>query len=408
MAADTGLYLLFPALDELCYPRMVGEELPRHAHRVYLAFRYRLRRVLGAHPARADHGYVHEFPDMRHVVQIAVFGHICRRVRPIPGVISAVVRVEHVVARVLKIFRRALALFHVAPDFDIFFPGDGALAKALCLTDDRIAQRNGIILAAGFLDRLDNLDGETITVFETAAVFVRALVGVRESELIQEIALVHGVHLDAVHPRLLAKAGGLGKSIDELLYLLLGERAAGGVLRPARGKFARRGADMLYVNHGFEQRAQKLALEHGSERVGDGERTPETRGQLHEQLCARLMYLVHELLELFEFFPALIEPLAADRVPKGRDPGNDESHVVFGDLGKKICRFLVEMIGLHPAEQRRPAHGAHDYPVFDLHLSYLPRGEERGIFLVHDPSLSARSALRDFFLYHRPAEAFCQ
>lgn len=167
---------------------------------------------------------------MRDILEVAVDGHIGRRVRPVPRVVGAVVRVQHIVARILEVFCRLFALFHVAADLDIILAGHRALAEALCLADHGIAQGNGIIVPAGGFDCGDHLDGETVAVFETAAVFVGAVVGVPERELVEEIALVHGMDFDAVDACLLALQRRHSVGMDDFFDLLARQGAAGDIL----------------------------------------------------------------------------------------------------------------------------------------------------------------------------------
>ena len=197
---------------------------------------------------------------MRDVVEVAVFGHICRRVRPIPRVVRAVIGVEHIVARVLQIFRRAFALLHIAPDFLVFLARNCALAQSLRLAENGIAQRNGVILTARRLDGFHRFDGEAVAVLERAAVFVGALIGIGEGELIEQIPLVYGMYLHAVHARLFAQLCRLRKGAHHLSDLLFRDGAALHVLCPARGQGRGRRADIGYVDDGSHERAERLVL----------------------------------------------------------------------------------------------------------------------------------------------------
>ena len=155
------------------------------------------------HAARADNGNVDELFDVLDLRQIAVFGHIHRRVRPVPRVIRAVVAVEHIIARILqKTSRRSRTRPCRGPPRHT--PRRAArLPEALGLRDDGIAQRHWEIRAAGGLDGLDDLGGEAVAVFKTSAILIRALVDVVERKLVEQIALVHGMDLHAVDARVL-------------------------------------------------------------------------------------------------------------------------------------------------------------------------------------------------------------
>ena len=304
--------------------------------------------------------------------------------RPVPRIVGAVVGVEHVIAGILKILGGFFALFHIPAHFDVVLAGHRALAEALGLADDGISQRDGIILAALLLDLLHHGDGETVSVLEAAAVLVRALVGVLQSELVKEITLVHRVHFDAVHARFLAHFRGLSVGVDDVLDLLFGESAAGDVLRPSGRQFARRRADVGRVEDGLHECAHHLVFDGQRKEIAQRKGTPEPGSELHEEFGARLVDLLHIRFELFESALRLVEPLSADEVPQRRDAGDDETDIVFRAFEEEIRRVLVEVMRLHPAEQRRSAHGTQHDAVFDLHIADLPRGEQGLISFVHN------------------------
>ena len=63
--------------------------------------------------------------------------------------------------------------------------------------------------------------------------------------------------------------------------------------------------------------------------------------------------------------------------------GQDQANSVSGLLKQEVRRFLVEVAGLHPSEEGRAAHGAHDYAVLYLHIADFPGGKQGIILLVH-------------------------
>ena len=108
-------------------------------------------------------------------------------------------------------------------------------------------------------------------------------------------------------------------------------------------------------------------------------------GELDEELCAGLVELVHEELQLLEHLGILPQPLAPDGVPQGRNTGDNETDVVPCPLQEELRRLLVELTAgqLKPAKEARAAHGAHDDAVFDLNIPDLPGGKQGFIFLFH-------------------------
>ena len=221
MTEDARADIVLTVLKHLGEPLRVGQEIPRKARAVQPACGNGLRGSVQRHAARADNGNVDELFDVLDLRQIAVFGHIHRRVSPVPRVIRAVVAVEHIIARILQKLRGDLGLGHVAARLDILLAGQRALPEALGLRDDGIAQRHREIRAAGGLDGLDDLSGEAVAVFKTSAILIRALVDVVERELVEQIALMDSVNLHAVYTCVLEQFGALGERVNELLNFLL-------------------------------------------------------------------------------------------------------------------------------------------------------------------------------------------
>ena len=134
---------------------------------------------------------------------------------PEPGVISAVVTVEQVVARLFEDLDRLLGLFHGTADLIELLAGHGTGVEALGHRTHGIPQRNGIVFAANLLDLPDDLTGEPQPVLQRTAVRVGPVVRVGHGELVEEVALVDGVDLDAVDADLLAPQSGLSEGVDE-------------------------------------------------------------------------------------------------------------------------------------------------------------------------------------------------
>ena len=79
--------------------------------------------------------------------------------------------------------------------------------KKMCIRDRRSlverlnvalqaqANRNRIIITTGLMNSLDNFFDNTHTVFQCAAIFIRALIGHGHDKLIQQIAPVHSLSL---------------------------------------------------------------------------------------------------------------------------------------------------------------------------------------------------------------------
>ena len=320
--------------------------------------------------------------------QIAVFGHIHRRVRPVPRVIRAVVAVEHIIARILQKLRGDLGLGHVAARLDILLAGQRALPEALGLRDDGIAQRHREIRAAGGLDGLDDLGGEAVAVFKTSAILIRALVDVVERELVEQIALVHGMDLHAVDARVLQELRAFGERVNEFLNFRLRHLARRQLIRPPVGRRAGRGRDLVEIHDRLRQHAQHGIVVELFHHLGHGKAPAEARRQLHEQLRARLMELRHPLCQIVVHLLILVQPLAVHRIIHRLTAGQDKTGIVFRNFKDKARAVLVKMVPFHPAEQIRAAHAGEHDAVLELDLADLPRRQQGLIaFLQNDSPL---------------------
>ena len=312
--------------------------------------------------------------------QIAVFRHVDRRVRPVPRVIRAVVAVEHVIARVLQEFGCDLGFRHVAAGLHIFLAGQRALAEALGLGDDGIAQRDREVRAAGGLDGLDDLGGKAVAIFKAPAVFVGTLIDVVERELVKKVPLVDRVDLHAVDAGVLQELCGLGKRVDHLLNFRLRHLAGRHLVRPAVRRRAGRGCDLVEIHERLGDGAQRLVGVELFHHLRDGKAAAEAGRQLDEQLRARLMELRHPFGQIVIHLFVLVQPLAVHRVIDRLTAGQDKTSVVFCYLENEARAVFVKMVDLHPAKQVRAAHARQNDAVFDLYLTDLPRRQQR---LIH-------------------------
>ena len=137
---DAGTDIFFPAFKQLCDPLRIRQELSGKSGAVDPSSRNSFCRCHRIHAAGTDHRDIHELPDVLYIFQVAVFGHIDRRMRPVPGIIGAVVAVEHIVSRILQVFCRELGLLHIAPGFLEFLARQCAAPEPLGLGHHAVAQ----------------------------------------------------------------------------------------------------------------------------------------------------------------------------------------------------------------------------------------------------------------------------
>ena len=296
---------------------------------------------------------------------------------PVPAIIGTVIGIEHIVAGILQIFGSPLGFFHVASQFLGILTGNDALLEALQLRLHAVAQRNGEIVTAAFLDGLDHFGSETIAVFKGAAVFVGTLVEEFNGKLVQQVTFMNSMHFHAVNAGIFAELGGLGKSLNDLMDLLLGHFRADDVRGPAGRLRGGRCQLMAGIDNGLNDSPGDLILVQGANQLGDGPGAAHTGGELDEKLGTGLMDLIHKYLQFFKHLGILPQPFAPEGIPQGGNTGDDQAHVVLCSLQEQLGGLLVKAAAgqLKPTKQGSSAHGAHDNAVFNLHIADLPGGK---------------------------------
>ena len=301
------------------------------------------------HPPGAEHRHVHDLLYRFGVFAVKTLFLIHGRMAPPPGVVGADVHVERVVAVGYEQFRRFQTLFHVAALFDELFTGQRALAPVLDHALRGEAQRHGEIRAAGLLYLLDDLAGKAQPVFQTAAVFVRALVEEADGELVDEIALVHRVDLHAVKSGALGVVGALAEALHDGVDLVHGQRPAG-LVQPAVGD--RRGSDRRELaeicrDRDAAETAGHLQKDLAAVGVDSLGHLPACPDKMHGVVCA---------------VRAVGHGLHFHRAVGKRDARDDEARAALGALGVVINAALVKA-ALRVRQSER-AHRGHGKSVF--------------------------------------------
>jgi len=384
VAADAGLDLVLLTGLDLMYPVVIDEVLTGDGNGVEPSGLDLLGGLDRIHTACADDGLVGELLDVLDVLEVAVIRHVLRRMRPVPCVVGAVVAVEHVISGVGQILDCALGLLHVAAELlEVLLVRHRALAPVLRLGDDGVAQGDGEVGAAGSLDGLNYLDREAETVLEGAAVLVGAVVHVGDGELVEQVALVDSVNLNAIDTGVHELLGGLGKGFDLILNLLDCHRAGLDLVVPAVRGSGSGGGDVVKVCHGRYELAEQRVLKQHYHGLGDRHGAAHTGGELNKQLRSGLVELLHVDLQILEHLVVLIQPTAADSVLDALHSGKNEADAVLCAVEQEIRCFLVKMTRLHPAEEGSAAHGTLHDAVRNLDLAYFPRGKQGIVLGIH-------------------------
>ena len=181
---DTRTDLILPVFHEFCDPGVVGKERSGKTGSVDLSFFDGFSSDFGIHASGTDDRDIAILADLDDVIEVAIFRHVDRRMRPIPGIVGAVVAVEHVVTRFFQKLDCQLGFFHVSSDFCVFFTRQSTFSEVFGLGDDRIAKGDREVVSAFFLYGFDDLGREAIAVFQGSAVFVCPLIDVFQGELV--------------------------------------------------------------------------------------------------------------------------------------------------------------------------------------------------------------------------------
>ena len=275
---------------------------------------------------------------------------------PVPCVVSTVVAVEEVVAHVAEVLDSSLGFGHIAAPLLELFAGNCALAPGLGVGLDGVTEGYGEVFASFALYALNDLNREAETVLEGAAVLVLTPVPVLHSELVKQIALVNGVDLNAVNACVAQHLCGLAECLDHLMDFLNGHGTGEHILLPAVRSCGSGCAAVAYVNDGGSELVENGVLVENDHPGGNCHGAAKACCELDEQLCAGLVVLYHEFLELLEHSLVLIQPAATHSVADALHAGEDKANALLRSLEQEVSRLFIEVAGLHPAEQRGTSH----------------------------------------------------
>ncbi len=178
---------------------------------------------------------------------------------------------------------------------------------------------------------------------------------------------MHRVYLYAVHARLAAENGRFGVGVDDIVYLLHGQRAVlhGGI--PHVGQIVAR------RDHGVFEHFGRHFVHAAEQQL----RAAEARAELQEEFRAVGVDLVHELTQRpAEQLFGLIQPAfpeAASRHRRHAGYHQADVRLCAGDivLSRPLLKLSAEAYGA------RAAHGAEHYAVFQRDAPYLQGSKQR-------------------------------
>ena len=176
VAQNTGTDVVLPIIHQLGHPFLVCQELSGESGTVNFSVSNGSRSRLRIHTSGAYHRDIHEFTDMRHILQIAVLRHIDRGMCPVPGIIGSVITVQHIITGILQILCCFFGFCHITACFCEAFSGKCPLTEPLGLGFHAVPKRHREILPADFLDLFYDLYSKTISVFKRSTIFIGSLI----------------------------------------------------------------------------------------------------------------------------------------------------------------------------------------------------------------------------------------
>ena len=166
VTADTRANIFQTIFHHLVDPLGISKELTGNTDCINTSICDSLRSNVRLHTSGTNNRDIYELLDMRNIFQIAVLWHILRRMRPIPGIVSSIIAVEHIVACILKIFCSLFTFFHITTNLCIFFARNSTYTEVFYLGLYGITQGYREVITAGSLDCLYNVCRKTISVFK--------------------------------------------------------------------------------------------------------------------------------------------------------------------------------------------------------------------------------------------------
>ena len=176
VAQNTGTDVVLLIIHQLGHPFLVCQELSGESGTVNFSVSNGSRSRLRIHASGAYHRDIHEFTDMSHILQIAVFRHIDRRMCPVPGIIGSVITVQHIITGILQILCCFFGFCHITACFCEAFSGKCSLTEALGLGFHTVPKRHREILSADFFNLFYNLYCKTISVLKRSTIFIGSLI----------------------------------------------------------------------------------------------------------------------------------------------------------------------------------------------------------------------------------------
>ena len=144
---------------------------------------------------------------------------IHRRMAPPPCIVGTDVNVQRIVTILNQQFCRFDTFRQIASHFGECFTGQGTDSPVLNHALGAETQRDNKVLTASGLNFFDDFFGKTQTIFQTAAVFVGAVVKHRNCELVQQVPFMNSVNLYAVKTGTFGIIGTQSERFDDFMNL---------------------------------------------------------------------------------------------------------------------------------------------------------------------------------------------
>ena len=197
---------------------------------------------------------------------------------------------------------------------------------------------------------------------------------------------MNGVNFNTVNTGIHESLRGLCESVDLVVDLLNGHGTGLDFVVPAVRSCGSGSGDVVKVGNGACDLTEQGVLEQGDHGLGDSHGTTHAGCELNKQLGTGLVELLHVNGKVLEQLVVLIQPLTAgdaQRIADALHTGQDQAHAVLRAVEQEVCGLLIEVVRLHPAEQRGAAHGTLDDAVGYFYVTDLPRCKQGIVLGIH-------------------------
>ena len=247
------LYIFNSVFHKFGYPFAVNQKLSCNTHCINVAIQNGFCSSVRFHSSCTNNWNINIFFKFFNIIKVAVKWHICRWVSPIPSIISSVVCIKHIIARILKIFCGFNALFHISANFFKFFARNCTFTKPFGFACNRITKRNREVASTSLFYCLNNVSCKAIAVFKTATIFISSLICVLGCELVKKITFMNCMNFNTINTRFFKFNRSFCKGINHFFNFFNRKWSGFNIFSPPWRKFTWGSHDVFNINNWFNK-----------------------------------------------------------------------------------------------------------------------------------------------------------